>query len=94
MRIISMSSHGPLLRLYLCQGDGVRLQILCSKQEATGPDAEQFVAHHKLFKRGDIIGVIGFPGRSTPRDSNSEQGFLGVFAREMILLTPCLRLVR
>jgi lysyl-tRNA synthetase class 2 len=90
-RIISMRSYGPSLHFYICKGDGVTVQILCDQREATGLDVERFKEHHKLFRTGDIIGVIGFPGRATARDQTREQGALSVYAREVILLTPCLR---
>lgn len=43
------------------------------------------------LRRGDIIGVIGYPGRTSPK--NRDDGELSIFAQEVILLTPCLHTV-
>ena len=53
---------------------------LCNR-EAT--DKESFETLHNLFKRGDIVGVKGFPMRT-------KKGELTISPREMILLTPML----
>lgn len=37
------------------------------------------------------IGVIGFPGRTKPR--SRDVGELSIFARDVVLLTPCLHQV-
>jgi lysyl-tRNA synthetase class 2 len=44
------------------------------------------------LRRGDIIGIIGYPGRTAPKTKieKGEEGELSIFAREVILLTPCL----
>ena len=58
---------------------------MCQAQEAIGPP---FEAQHEHLRRGDIIGVVGYPGRTAPR--NRPEGELSIFAREITLLTPCL----
>lgn len=59
---------------------------MCQSNNATGdiPFADQ----HSHLRRGDVIGIIGFPGRTNPR--NRDVGELSIFARQVILLTPCL----
>jgi hypothetical protein len=44
------------------------------------------------LRRGDIVGVIGYPGRTAPKNKieKGEEGELSIFAKEVILLTPCL----
>ena len=59
---------------------------MCQAQEATG--SVPFEKEHEHLRRGDIIGVIGYPGRTAP--NNRPEGELSIFAREIILLTPCL----
>jgi lysyl-tRNA synthetase class 2 len=43
------------------------------------------VGAHNEVRRGDIIGVVGFPGKS-------KKGELSVFPRKLVLLTPCLHM--
>ena len=38
------------------------------------------------MKRGDIIGVTGFPGKS-------KKGELSIFARTVVVLSPCLHML-
>jgi lysyl-tRNA synthetase class 2 len=39
-----------------------------------------------MLRRGDIIGVVGFPGKTN-------KGELSVFAEDVILLSPCLHML-
>lgn len=59
---------------------------MCQKQNATDPD--KFQDQHEPLRRGDIIGIVGFPGRTNPK--NRDEGELSIFAKEIVLLTPCL----
>lgn len=59
---------------------------MCQSQEAAGE--VPFEAQHEHLRRGDIIGIIGYPGRTAPK--NRPEGELSIFARQIILLTPCL----
>ena len=59
---------------------------MCQAQESTGHGS--FEEQHEHLRRGDIIGIVGYPGRTAPR--NRPEGELSIFAREIILLTPCL----
>jgi len=40
------------------------------------------------YNEHNRIGVVGFPGRTNPR--SHDVGKLSVFARDVVLLTPCL----
>jgi len=82
-----ISNSHSALRFYDCKAEGLSLQILCQLQEATG--SVPFLEQHDHLRRGDWIGVVGYPGRSKPK--NRDEGELSIFAREVILLTPCLR---
>jgi len=89
---MTVRSAGSSLRFYDCKSEGVSVQIFCDLRNAAGnPDGQRFAEHHNLFRRGDIIGVIGYPGRTKPK--HRPDGELSVFAREVVLLTPCLRQV-
>jgi hypothetical protein len=45
-----------------------------------------FEETHGLLRRGDIVGIIGFPGKS-------KLGELSIFPSDIILLSPCLRML-
>ena len=85
-RIYTKRVAGPKLVFYDIRAKGVKVQVMCQAQEASG--SRSFEQQHEHLRRGDIIGVIGYPGRTAPR--NRPEGELSIFAREVILLTPCL----
>ncbi|KAI0871054.1 hypothetical protein GGS24DRAFT_77763 [Hypoxylon argillaceum] len=85
VRIMSQRSYGSSLRFYDCKAEGVSVQIMCDAKEATGL---AFAEQHDHLRRGDWIGVVGFPGRTKPK--SRDVGELSIFAREVVLLTPCL----
>ena len=67
-RIMTKRSYGNNLRFYDVKAEGVPMQIMCEVREATGtPFAEQ----HEHLRRGDWIGVVGFPGRTQPKSRDS-----------------------
>ena len=73
------------LCFYDIRAGGVRIQVMCQIDVATGVP---FEAQHEHLRRGDIIGIIGYPGRTAPK--NRPDGELSIFAKEVLLLTPCL----
>ena len=85
-RIYTKRVSGTKLAFYDIRAEGVKVQVMCQAQEATGN--VPFEDQHELLRRGDIIGIIGYPGRTAPR--NRPEGELSIFAKEVILLTPCL----
>ncbi|KAF2837629.1 putative Lysyl-tRNA synthetase [Patellaria atrata CBS 101060] len=85
-RIYTKRASGTKLRFYDVRAEGTRIQIMCQAQEATGD--VPFEAQHEHLRRGDIIGVIGYPGRTNPQKGG--EGELSIFAQQVILLTPCL----
>lgn len=62
---------------------------MCQSNNAESPEA--FEKQHEHLQRGDIIGIVGYPGRTSPK--NRDTGELSVFAREVTLLTPCLHMM-
>jgi len=62
---------------------------MCQANNATG--SVPFEKQHEHIRRGDIIGVVGWPGRTNPEKRDT--GELSVFAKEVILLTPCLHMI-
>jgi len=85
-RIYNKRSSGANLCFYDVRAEGVRLQIMCTNLENTSE--RSFADQHELLRRGDIIGIKGFPGRTSPK--NRADGELSLFAQEVTLLTPCL----
>ncbi|ERF77051.1 Lysine--tRNA ligase [Endocarpon pusillum Z07020] len=86
-RVYTKRASGSKLVFYDIRAEGVKVQVMCQAQEAS--DNAQFEAQHEHLRRGDIIGVVGYPGRTAPK--NRPEGELSIFARQVILLTPCLK---
>ncbi|KAF2151895.1 putative Lysyl-tRNA synthetase, cytoplasmic [Myriangium duriaei CBS 260.36] len=85
-RIYNKRTSGANLCFYDVRAEGTRLQIMCQAQGSTSD--RSFAEQHEPLRRGDIIGIKGYPGRTSPR--NRADGELSIFAQEVILLTPCL----
>ncbi|KIY53621.1 lysyl-tRNA synthetase [Fistulina hepatica ATCC 64428] len=78
-RIHTIRSSSSKLYFYNLHGEGKKVQIMANAQDATDP--ETFEATHKLFQRGDIVGVTGTPMRT-------QKGELSIAPSSMILLSP------
>ncbi|KAI0891841.1 lysyl-tRNA synthetase [Annulohypoxylon nitens] len=91
-RIYNKRASGSKLLFYDIRGNnGVKAQIMCQAQEVRD-GAPSFEKQHDHIRRGDIIGVVGYPGRTAPKTKleKGEEGELSIFATEIILLSPCL----
>lgn len=88
-RIMSKRESGSKLKFYVMKADGVQVQIMAQAQDA--PSLEQYESMHEYLRRGDIIGVSGYPGRTSPNKGG--EGELSVFATKVQLLTPCLHML-
>ena len=82
-RIVSLRQQGKL-KFYDIRGDGAKLQMM--SDPGTYGDAEAFAKIHKTLKRGDIIGIVGYPGKS-------KHGQLSIFPTKIELLSPCLHML-
>jgi len=80
-RIMRKSSSGSKLFFYELHADGGKIQIMARLGDL---DTDSDFSLHAVLRRGDVIGVRGFPGRS-------RTGELTIFSRSMSLLAPCLR---
>jgi len=60
-RIHGKRSSGSKLFFYDVKSDGVKVQVMCQAQEVKGDVS--FENQHEYLRRGDIIGIVGFPGR-------------------------------
>jgi lysyl-tRNA synthetase, class II len=90
-RMYNKRASGNKLVFYDVRDEGVKLQIMCQAQEVAD-GAPEFTKQHEHLRRGDIIGIIGYPGRTAPKNKieKGEEGELSIFATEVVLLTPCL----
>lgn len=86
---LAQRSSGTKLRFYEIRAQGEKIQLFCQVNNAASEEA--FAAQHEHLRRGDIIGVVGFPGRTNP--TGRAVGELSVFATEITLLTPCLHMM-
>ncbi|ORX50523.1 lysyl-tRNA synthetase [Hesseltinella vesiculosa] len=82
-RIHNKRASGAKLRFYDLHGEGVKIQIMASAADHEGDDYSEV---HDLLRRGDIVGVIGRPGKT-------KRGELSIFPKQIQLLTPCLRML-
>ncbi|KAL2161938.1 hypothetical protein VTH06DRAFT_7723 [Thermothelomyces fergusii] len=73
---------------------GTQLQVVCQAQ-LVKEGSPSFEKQHENIRRGDIIGIIGYPGRTNPKNRLAEgkEGELSVFATEIVLLSPCLHML-
>lgn len=68
-RIHGKRSSGSKLAFYDVRTEGVKVQVMCQAQEVR-EGAPSFDAQHEHLRRGDIIGIIGYPGRLVDQRPN------------------------
>ncbi|KAH9978896.1 lysyl-tRNA synthetase [Lactifluus volemus] len=78
-RIHSIRSSSQKLRFYDLHSEGKKVQIMATLQDAADP--KTFIETHDIFRRGDIVGVIGTPSRT-------KKGELSISPSQMTLLAP------
>ncbi|KAJ3068990.1 Lysine--tRNA ligase [Podochytrium sp. JEL0797] len=83
-RIHNMRSSGAKIRFFDLHGEGLKIQGLAQLQYHTGD--RPFEEIHGILRRGDIVGITGFPGKS-------KKGELSIFPKDVTLLSPCLRML-
>ncbi|KXN66371.1 cytoplasmic lysine-tRNA ligase Krs1 [Conidiobolus coronatus NRRL 28638] len=81
-RIHNKRASGAKLRFYDLHGEGVKIQIMANAQDAE----RDFAQTHDVLRRGDIVGVKGYPGRT-------KRGELSIMPVDVTLLSPCLRML-
>ena len=83
-RVALQRSSGSKLHFYDLQGEGLKVQVISDLGSWSGED-DTFHSLNAEVKRGDIIGVVGVPGKS-------KRGELSIFVKEMVVLSPCLHM--
>ncbi|KAL3316452.1 Lysine--tRNA ligase [Cichlidogyrus casuarinus] len=80
-RLHAKRESGSKLIFYDVRAENERLQIMANV--SLYKSEEEFYKINEILKRGDIVGCTGFPGKS-------KLGELSIFAKELVLLAPCL----
>ena len=83
-RIHAIRQSGPKLIFYDLRGEGVKLQVMATA--AAYVSEEDFIMDTGKLRRGDILGVVGNPGRT-------KKGELSVIPSKVELLAPCLHML-
>lgn len=71
-RVHGKRASGSKLLFYDVRTEGVKVQILCQAQEVR-EGAPSFEDQHEHLRRGDIIGIVGYPGRLVDRRTDKRQ---------------------
>eukprot|EP00730_Choanoeca_flexa_P016665 TRINITY_DN7928_c0_g1_i1.p1 TRINITY_DN7928_c0_g1~~TRINITY_DN7928_c0_g1_i1.p1 ORF type:complete len:517 (+),score=124.39 TRINITY_DN7928_c0_g1_i1:73-1623(+) len=80
-RVVSKRSSGSKLHFYDIAADRTRLQVMASLANCSNPD--DYPLLHDTIKRGDIVEVEGYVGRS-------KRGEPTLFSKDIKLLAPCM----
>lgn len=84
-RVMRRAASGVRLVFYDLHADGCKLQVMADARNWDGGE-DEFVKVHATIKRGDVVGINGFPGKS-------KRGELSVFPKSMVVLAPCLHMM-
>uniref|UniRef100_A0A336LR68 Lysine--tRNA ligase n=1 Tax=Culicoides sonorensis TaxID=179676 RepID=A0A336LR68_CULSO len=83
-RVHSIRESGAKLIFYDLRGEGVKLQVMANARSYESE--EGFFADTDKIRRGDIIGVVGHPGKT-------KKGELSIIPKKLQLLSPCLHML-
>jgi len=84
-RVLRVAASGQKLRFYDLRADAVKIQVMAALQDHDASVGDFFEIHDRI-RRGDIIGIRGYPGKS-------KKGELSIFPRQTVLLSPCLHML-
>ncbi|KAK9990638.1 hypothetical protein SO802_025623 [Lithocarpus litseifolius] len=84
-RIMSKRSSSSKLFFYDLHGGAAKVQVMADASKSD-LNEEEFSRFHSTVKRGDIVGVKGFPGKT-------KRGELSIFPRSFIVLSHCLHML-
>mmetsp|Transcript_21310 Transcript_21310/g.75821 ORF Transcript_21310/g.75821 Transcript_21310/m.75821 type:complete len:611 (-) Transcript_21310:127-1959(-) len=82
-RAMRKAGQGKLV-FYDLHGGGHKIQVMSDPASYESEAAWRDI--HEKLRRGDVIGVVGNPGKS-------KRGELTLFAKRVILLSPCLHML-
>lgn len=72
------------MRFYDIRAESLRVQVIANAKIFEGEESE-FIELHNSVRRGDIVGIEGYPGYSN-------SGEFSMFAKNFIVLSPCLHM--
>ncbi|KAH9805851.1 Lysine--tRNA ligase cytoplasmic [Citrus sinensis] len=84
-RIMSKRSSSSKLFFYDLHGGGAKVQVMADASKSDMDEVE-FSKFHGSVKRGDIVGVTGFPGKT-------KRGELSIFPKSFVVLSHCLHMM-
>ncbi|KAJ4709295.1 Lysine--tRNA ligase [Melia azedarach] len=84
-RIMSKRASSSKLFFYDLHGCGAKVQVMADASKS-GMDEVEFSKFHASVKRGDIVGVTGFPGKT-------KRGELSIFPKSFVVLSHCLHMM-
>ncbi|XP_042416620.1 lysine--tRNA ligase-like [Zingiber officinale] len=84
-RIMNKRTSSSKLFFYDLYEGGLKVQVMADARESV-LDEVQFTKHHTGVKRGDIVGLCGYPGKS-------KRGELSIFPKTFIVLSPCVHMM-
>ncbi|CAI0555854.1 unnamed protein product [Linum tenue] len=84
-RIMNKRSSSSKLFFYDLHGGGAKVQVMTDASKS-GMEEADFSKFHSAVKRGDIVGVTGFPGKT-------KRGELSIFPRKFEVLSHCLHMM-
>jgi lysyl-tRNA synthetase class 2 len=83
-RVFRQHSSGTKLFFYDIRADSGQVQIFVDKRNAAADF--DFDTINGALRRGDILGAVGYPGRT-------QTGELSIFATKLVILAPCLHIL-
>ena len=83
-RVHAKRESGTKLIFYDLRGEGVKIQVMANARLYTSE--KEFQEINDRIRRGDIIGIIGHPGKT-------KKGELSIIPTRIELLTPCLHML-
>ncbi|XP_060811558.1 lysine--tRNA ligase isoform X1 [Bombus pascuorum] len=83
-RVHAIRESGAKLIFYDLRGEGVKIQVMANARQYK--DGEKFATDTSKIKRGDIIGVVGNPGKT-------KKGEFSIIPHSITLLSPCLHMM-
>ncbi|XP_043477178.1 lysine--tRNA ligase isoform X2 [Leptopilina heterotoma] len=83
-RVHAIRGAGAKLIFYDLRGEGTKIQVLANARRF--PNEEEFFKQTQKIRRGDIIGVVGYPGKS-------KKGEFSILPKSITLLSPCLHML-
>lgn len=84
-RIMHKRTSSSKLFFYDLHDEGLKVQLMVDARKSDMDEAE-FTRFHSGVKRGDIVGVTGFPGKS-------KRGELSLFPKSFVVVSHCLHMM-